>query len=355
MDNVETFCQRLHWRIARTGRAGTAAIGTPKSAGSKLISVSGDCPRPGIYEYPFGVTVAQILPDCGAVNTHAVQVSPALPASASRKASSTAAWASKTCPRPGPFMVFDDSRDLFEVARNFAHFFAHESCGFCTPCRVGTALLKQTMDKIAADGSAYDMGEMSSNSIMPDADQLPLRAGAHRLQSGAAHAQEFPPGLRKPPEVAGLRTGLRSRRRAGTRAPDDRTRRRRGAPEQRREHERYLHQLDGASRSIPDDGPDHHAGRAGLPGSYIPHLCYHPEFKPHGSCKLCTVKTGGRRWRSCTMPAEAGLEVESNIEELNDLRRTLVQMLFVEGNHFCPSCEKPAATASCRLPPTNWG
>ena len=75
-------------------------------------------------------------------------------------------------------------------------------------------------------------------------------------------------------------------------------------------------------------------------GHYIPHLCYHPEFKPHGSCKVCTVRVDGKTVTGCTMPAQAGVEVESNTEELNDKRRTLTQMLFVEGNHFCPSCEK---------------
>jgi [NiFe] hydrogenase diaphorase moiety small subunit len=81
-------------------------------------------------------------------------------------------------------------------------------------------------------------------------------------------------------------------------------------------------------------------------GRYIPHLCYHPEFKPHGSCKVCTVKVGNRTAASCTLPAQAGLEIESNTEEMNDLRRTLVQMLFAEGNHFCPSCEK---SGNCAL------
>jgi [NiFe] hydrogenase diaphorase moiety small subunit len=81
-------------------------------------------------------------------------------------------------------------------------------------------------------------------------------------------------------------------------------------------------------------------------GSYIPHLCYHPEFKPHGSCKVCTVKVNGRTAASCTLPAQAGLEVESDTDEINDLRRTLVQMLFAEGNHFCPSCEK---SGNCAL------
>lgn len=75
-------------------------------------------------------------------------------------------------------------------------------------------------------------------------------------------------------------------------------------------------------------------------GKYIPHLCYHPEFKPHGSCKLCTVKVNGRPAASCTTQAQAGLNVESDIPEIRDKRRTLVQMLLVEGNHFCPSCEK---------------
>lgn len=81
-------------------------------------------------------------------------------------------------------------------------------------------------------------------------------------------------------------------------------------------------------------------------GRYIPHLCYHPEFKPHGSCKVCTVKVNGRTMASCTLPAQAGMEVESHTEEMNELRRTLVQMLFAEGNHFCPSCEK---SGNCTL------
>ncbi|NJD32679.1 MAG: 2Fe-2S iron-sulfur cluster binding domain-containing protein [Gammaproteobacteria bacterium] len=75
-------------------------------------------------------------------------------------------------------------------------------------------------------------------------------------------------------------------------------------------------------------------------GRYIPHLCYHPEFTSHGSCKVCTCKVNGRTVASCTTPAEAAIEVESETGELNELRRTLVQMLFAEGNHFCPSCEK---------------
>ena len=81
-------------------------------------------------------------------------------------------------------------------------------------------------------------------------------------------------------------------------------------------------------------------------GRYIPHLCYHPEFRPHGSCKLCTATVQGRLVASCTTPATADLVVQSNTDELREIRRTLVQMLFAEGNHFCPSCEK---SGNCQL------
>jgi len=81
-------------------------------------------------------------------------------------------------------------------------------------------------------------------------------------------------------------------------------------------------------------------------GIYIPHLCAHPEFKPHGSCRVCMVKVNGRVCASCTLPAHSRQVIESNTPELRELRREIVQLLFVEGNHFCPSCEK---SGDCKL------
>lgn len=81
-------------------------------------------------------------------------------------------------------------------------------------------------------------------------------------------------------------------------------------------------------------------------GIYIPHLCYHPEFQPHGSCKVCTCQANGRTFTSCTTPAAAGLEVGSEVPEVQEVRRDLIQFLFTEGNHFCPSCELSGA---CKL------
>jgi len=81
-------------------------------------------------------------------------------------------------------------------------------------------------------------------------------------------------------------------------------------------------------------------------GHYIPHLCFHPEFAPHGSCKLCTVTVNNRAGSACTLRALPGQEVQSNTPELNGRRRVMLQMLFVEGNHFCPGCEK---SGNCQL------
>jgi [NiFe] hydrogenase diaphorase moiety small subunit len=81
-------------------------------------------------------------------------------------------------------------------------------------------------------------------------------------------------------------------------------------------------------------------------GRYVPYLCFHREFKAHGSCKVCTVKVNGHHATGCTTPARAGDVVEARTEELLELRRDLVQFLFTEGNHFCPSCEQ---SGNCTL------
>jgi [NiFe] hydrogenase diaphorase moiety large subunit len=170
VDNVETLAAAC--LIAKHGGDWYGNIGTGKSSGTKLLSVSGDCPRPGIYEYPFGITVAEVLKDCGASVTQAVQVSgPSGVCLAPHEFKRRIAF--EDVPTAGAFMVFDERRDMFEVARNFAHFFAHESCGFCTPCRVGTSLVANLMDKLArGQGSPYDIDEMFK---------------LHRLMQGTSH------------------------------------------------------------------------------------------------------------------------------------------------------------------------
>ncbi|MBL0038392.1 MAG: (2Fe-2S)-binding protein [Nitrosomonadales bacterium] len=75
-------------------------------------------------------------------------------------------------------------------------------------------------------------------------------------------------------------------------------------------------------------------------GVYIPHLCHRQGLTPHGSCKLCVVDIASRSASACTMPAVAGQQISNNTPALNEARKTITQMLFIEGNHICPSCEK---------------
>ena len=81
-------------------------------------------------------------------------------------------------------------------------------------------------------------------------------------------------------------------------------------------------------------------------GIYIPTLCNFPGLKPKGSCRICTVKVNGRLMTSCTSPVQEGMVIENNIEELNEIRKAIIEVLFVSGNHFCPACEK---SGNCEL------
>ncbi len=158
VDNVETLFASA--RILAEGADWFRELGTSQSAGTKLLSVSGDCRAPGIYEYPYGVSVRQVLDDCGATEVQAVQVSGAAGVTLA-PGEFDRVLAFEDLPTSGSFMVLDHRRDLLDLVQNFSHFFAHESCGFCTPCRVGSRLLRNLVDKVCAGRAGrYDLAEM---------------------------------------------------------------------------------------------------------------------------------------------------------------------------------------------------
>jgi len=159
VNNVETFAAAA--AITLNGGAWFAAHGTEKSKGSKILSICGDCARPGIYEYDFGVAISQILADCGAENTLGIQVGGPSGVFISENEFGRK-LGFEDLPTGGSFMVFDKTRDVLRIVQNFTHFFVHESCGFCTPCRVGTSLLRNLLDKICSGhGTAGDMEELA--------------------------------------------------------------------------------------------------------------------------------------------------------------------------------------------------
>ena len=155
VNNVETFMAAAS--IAVNGGDWFASVGTEKSKGTKILSICGDCSRPGIYEYPFGTSIQSVLNDCGASDVLGIQIGGPSGTFISNKEFDRQ-LAFEDLATGGSFIVFNNSRNILDIVNNFTHFFAHESCGFCTPCRVGTSLLKKQLDKIIeGHGSAGDI------------------------------------------------------------------------------------------------------------------------------------------------------------------------------------------------------
>ncbi|NNL63251.1 MAG: NADP oxidoreductase [Woeseiaceae bacterium] len=156
VNNVETFAY-----AAGIAAQGPGYFRTDEAhRGYKLVSISGDCRAPGIYELPIGTTVGEALALCRAENIQAIQVGgPGGVLLAADEVDRELSFDDTNT--GGSFMVFDTSRDLLDVALNFTGFFAHESCGFCTPCRVGTKLMVNMATKIAnGHGARLDIEQM---------------------------------------------------------------------------------------------------------------------------------------------------------------------------------------------------
>jgi [NiFe] hydrogenase diaphorase moiety large subunit len=121
--------------------------GTDRSAGTKLLSVSGDCKRPGIYEVSLSTSLTEILELVGAEDAQALQVGgPSGQMVGPEEFNKTICY--DDFPTGGSMMVFGPQRKLLEVVLAFLEFFVEESCGYCTPCRVGNVLLEQGIRKI---------------------------------------------------------------------------------------------------------------------------------------------------------------------------------------------------------------
>ena len=145
VNNVETLC--CVSRIMERGAAFFNEIGTHGTTGTKLMSVSGDCSGPGVYELPFGITVRELLETVGAEDVNAVQIG-----GPSGQLIGEGDFDRCLCfddlATGGSIMVFSAERDVLEIAESFMDFFIHESCGYCTPCRVGNRLLRQKLHEI---------------------------------------------------------------------------------------------------------------------------------------------------------------------------------------------------------------
>jgi len=147
VNNVETLC--CVTRILENGAGWFARMGSSGSPGTKLLSISGDCSKAGVYEVPFGIKLSEVLSLCGARDAKAVQVGgPSGQMVGPDQFDRTICY--DDLATGGSVMVFSQKRDILKPVRKFLEFFIEESCGYCTPCRVGNVLLKERLDKIMA-------------------------------------------------------------------------------------------------------------------------------------------------------------------------------------------------------------
>lgn len=172
VNNVETFAAVSH--IVLKGGAWYCKHGTDKSTGSKLFSVSGDCEKPGVYELPWGTKISELLELIGAKNTKAVQVGGAsgfcIP-----KEQFDRALGYEDAATGGSIMIFNESRNMLHVLKNFMEFFVEESCGQCTPCRIGNVKLLEGVEMI--EKNEYTFGYMTKLKELGKTMQVASKCG----------------------------------------------------------------------------------------------------------------------------------------------------------------------------------
>jgi len=189
VNNVETFAAAA--RVIELGPERFRALGTESIKGTRLLSVAGDCKNPGIYEVEWGATLGEVLDWAGAENAQAVQVSG--PSGKCVQANSRdRRFDLKDLRCGGAVNIFNQERNLLHVLYNYSNFFAHESCGVCTPCRAGNYIFTRKLEKLAKGlGEKNDYAEIQNWSrIMQQASRCGLgRAATSSLLSAM---EDFP-------------------------------------------------------------------------------------------------------------------------------------------------------------------
>jgi [NiFe] hydrogenase diaphorase moiety large subunit len=146
VNNVETLVHTV--MIMKYGANHFRELGTKDSRGSKVFSVSGDTPKPGIYELELGMSVDEFVNDFGDGDTKAVQVGGASGFCVPRKKFEETIIGFEGVPTGGSMKLFNSSRSMYNVLHNYLDFFTEESCGQCTPCRVGCQQLLKGVEAV---------------------------------------------------------------------------------------------------------------------------------------------------------------------------------------------------------------
>ena len=337
INNVETFANIAP--IIRKGGAWYANIGRPPSTGTKVFALAGRVVNSGLVEVPLGITLGEIVFDIGGGivdggRFKAVQTGgpsggciPAdhldMPVDYESLAEVGSIMGS------GGMIVMDQTSCMVDVAKYFMGFCRDESCGKCVPCRVGTVQLYALLDRIC-NGEA-DRGDLDrlENLCRDGHRNEPVRARTQCCQPRVQHPAVLPrrvPCPHRRPNLPG-----------------------RGV------HDRTAGVGPVTVHTLRIDGLDV-AGTAGQTilqvarenAIDIPTLCHLDGLSDVGACRLCCVEVAGakRPVAACVTEVTDGMEVVTRSARLDDHRRTIIEMLFVERNHVCSVC---VANNNCEL------
>ena len=189
VNNVETLAAVPY--IIDSGATAYAAIGTEKSTGTKLISASGHINKPGVYEIDFGYSFLEFIEnECGGIKG-GKKLKAIIPGGSSAaiiradeladvKIDYESIKAAGSMLGSGGLIVMDETVDMVDACLNLQHFYAHESCGQCTPCREGAHWVEKIVHRINhGDGSESDLillnqicSQIAGHTICPFGDAL---------------------------------------------------------------------------------------------------------------------------------------------------------------------------------------
>jgi NADH-quinone oxidoreductase subunit F len=214
LNNTETF-STVPW-IIRNGAAAFAALGTPKNGGTRLMCVSGHVNKPGVYELPMGFPLMRLINEvCGGMR-NGKKLKAVIPGGSSAPSLTADECQDllldfdslakiKSMAGSGGIVVLDEDTDIVAVALRTMKFYAHESCGWCIPCREGTNWLKKILERYHAGGGRTEdidlMGELSANMLgrtfcaLGDAAAMPTAAFVQKFRG------EFEEYLKKQPQM----------------------------------------------------------------------------------------------------------------------------------------------------------
>ena len=237
-------------------------------------------------------------------------------------------------PCNGAVTIFNTTRDLLDCVKDYTRFFVDESCGICVPCRAGTVDLHNKVKLVMAGvATQEDLDDVAGwGALVRTASRCGL--GATAANPILTTMEKFPESLSEQVAHSGAGTAALVR----SRCCPSRVRQGRDRAGDGRDSMTIHIEIDGVPVSTDEDRIL--VDVAAEAGVYIPTLCYLKGKPCLGTCRVCSVKVNGAVVAACSVRVSDGLKVEVDEPETADIRKALVELLFAEGNHNCPSCEK---------------